>query len=173
MKSSLVARGKTDKQCLLHVLSDNNVLTQMIPLESGDVYEVHIFKPEKKKLDWSKIPKGTTVLYREFELGYLSVFDVESGCFSIARYLNGESMLVDHYSETNVRLAEQSTFTYWPGGECPLPEGVQLEIVMRNGESMTIGAQYCCWDRSSEVSENFDSDIIAYRIIGLAEGWEY
>ena len=57
----------------------------------------------------------------------------------------------------------------WQGGKCPLPEGLLVEVIRRDGKSMPADISFL-WDWSHA---NESSDIIAFKVLGPAEGWKY
>ena len=64
----------------------------------------------------------------------------------------------------------ESPFYYWPGGECPVPDNVEVEVLLRNGRSHKDTA--CGWGDSWEdgavnLSDDYMLDIIAFRITGI------
>lgn len=54
----------------------------------------------------------------------------------------------------------------WRGGDCPLPEGFYGFIYLRNGERTPLG-KGLRW-----IQTNGPTDIIAFEVTGIAEGWE-
>ena len=123
-----------------------------------------------KVLDWSKMPSGVPVVaWNSNEQGRRPLF--------FGRLLNlpkNPYFCPDEYGGIVgtlfqcIELREQAEFTYWPGGECPLPDGVMVEVVHRSGFERKGVATDFEWDKQLEYS-----DIIAHRILGLAEGWKY
>jgi len=64
-----------------------------------------------------------------------------------------------------------SNFIYWPGGECPIPDGLEFEYIVRASStyrSLTREASDHKWNHVCA-----GGDIIAYRLTGgVMEGWE-
>ena len=58
----------------------------------------------------------------------------------------------------------------WQGGDCPLPEGVAYRAHLRDDEMFTeiSGASYMRWSHINRAG-----DIIAFEVLGLAEGWQW
>ena len=56
-------------------------------------------------------------------------------------------------------------------GECPLPEGLKVSLLFRDGTT----SKGCNFDRSNEAwrHDGGMSDIIAFQVLGSAEGWIY
>jgi len=58
---------------------------------------------------------------------------------------------------------------YWGGGECPLPEGFEVEVYYRlRGTSTVASVSVFNW-----MHNNTDADIIGYEILGLVDDWVY
>lgn len=141
-------------------------------VKSGETLQVSVIEPEKKKLDWSKIPVNTVVSV-SYDGEHWSprrfLRQAIDGGFEV--FANGTSKDTGevNFSYKHCKLIEQTTFTFWHGGGCPLPHGVMVGIVFRNGNvGENQKATDYVWLHNSD-----DDDIIAYRIIGLADGWEY
>ena len=54
----------------------------------------------------------------------------------------------------------------WQGGECPLPEGLVVEVMLRNKKKITAGAG---GSRATWAHIWDDSDIIAFKVIAVAD----
>jgi hypothetical protein len=65
-----------------------------------------------------------------------------------------------------IRIVKQTEWTYWDGGNCPVPKGLLSDVVLRNGSKYCGDIQKKNW--SHICGQN---DIIAYRITGVAEGY--
>ena len=57
----------------------------------------------------------------------------------------------------------------WQGGECPLPEGFRVKVWFRNGKEGDAGGAFHLNLRWSH--EKWESDIIAFEVLGLADGY--
>ena len=62
---------------------------------------------------------------------------------------------------------------YWGGGECPLPEGFKVRLMFRDGAAVVTHTYSDFEWVSSEFKVFTHADIIAYEILGLADGWAY
>lgn len=124
--------------------------------------------PDKlKEIDWSKLPKDTLICLPSSYKYYmphtvsLPVYDEtgrDSNTKSHFRFLS----YIDR-----AKLIENPKFTVWEGGECPVPEGVMVEIILRTGvKCLANGVNWWRWEHLNSMF-----DIIAYRIIGVAEGY--
>lgn len=58
-------------------------------------------------------------------------------------------------------------FIRWRGGDCPVSEGTQVEVILRNGDRMSESASSFDWD-----IDNHPRDIIAYRVLTAARAVE-
>ncbi|MGL4577285.1 MAG: hypothetical protein ACRCV9_21035 [Burkholderiaceae bacterium] len=115
-------------------------------------------KPKLRLVDKSKLPRGTMTNHGEILFNYgtsMSVWREETGLKYAASDL--------------LRIAPQERWTAWTGGECPVPDGVEVEIIFRHGESVFISDPNALAWNSRRSPENHD--IIAYRISGLAESF--
>jgi hypothetical protein len=134
-------------------------------LDVNGCWEYHIIKtdkhpdnqkPKKKLIDWSKMPKGTMTNQGEL------ISHVSDHNFCVV--LTGHQTTGAHYG--GLRLEEQTDFTYWSGGDCPVPAGVTVEVIGRDGEQAKGGRGAFHWKH-----RGINQDSIAYRITGLTEGW--
>ncbi len=115
-------------------------------------------KPKKRLIDWSKMPIGTMTNRGEIRAVFGDFVQLEVREKNIPKY--------DLTIPQNLRLAEQTQFTYWDGKGNPVPEGVVAEykyIISSNGKPTVC------------VSKHLMSEHVAigvgYRITGLADGW--
>ena len=61
----------------------------------------------------------------------------------------------------------------WQGGECPLPEGLYIEVIFRNGEEGDTEGYYNSGWNINWHHQSGTYDIIAFKVIGVADGWKY
>jgi hypothetical protein len=115
-------------------------------------------KPKKRLIDWAKMPRGAMTNCGTFlSVSKQYAHILQDNDYAVCILL----------SELRLRLKEQTQFTYWGGGECPVPEGLSLEILSRgNGRGPLPSCVTSVWQHSGDTR-----DIIAYRITGLADGW--
>lgn len=127
---------------------------------------------EPKLIVWSKLPVDTLIGVGGQDLRYLS--KVSRGGGYIKVFGNGATSITQAGSINYVittdeaKLVENPTFTFWQGGDCPVPEGVAVEIITSNRtvlEGEGIGYE---WNVRKTDPGN---DIIAYRILGPVEGY--
>jgi hypothetical protein len=117
-------------------------------------------EPKKRLIDWSQMPKGTMTNFGTL----LSANEQYAETVSDSEYSNRRKLAA-------LRLAEQPEFEYWAGGECPVPEGVVVEAVRRDGvkfQTAPTHPEAIAYDWQHDLG---DQDIIAFRIIGLSDGW--
>lgn len=57
----------------------------------------------------------------------------------------------------------------WQGGSCPLPEGLEIELLFRGGKHEKL-TDYI-YDRWSDDDDNYD--IIAFKVLCTAPGYKY
>jgi hypothetical protein len=116
---------------------------------------------KKKLINWSKMPAGTMTNFGKL------LHVVDPFVNSIAIVFDETTCHSKEYRQSDLRIAEQTEFTYWAGGECPLPDGLHIGFVLRDGSTCdVVHASRLCWSHRSGAN-----DCIAYRIIGLADGW--
>jgi len=71
------------------------------------------------------------------------------------------------YEKCRIR---QDTWLSWQGGgECPLPEGLKIELRCRDN-TINLKAHYT---KQFWGNENEGDDIISFKVLGTAEGWKY
>lgn len=118
-------------------------------------------KPKLKLIEWAKMPIGTMTDKGEIRGRLYNSILIE------CNLINGSTAV--YHAITDLRLAEQTNFTYWGGGECPVPAGVIVECVFRSGDvSLTMQGVEFEWMHPTKKDW---SDLIGYRIVGVAEGY--
>jgi hypothetical protein len=124
-------------------------------LEKSDKHPDNV-KPKKQLIDWRKMPVGTAT-----NQGNICSVALE-GVYTI---YCGRPVL---FSDSELRLRPDSDFTYWGGGACPAPEGVIVKCIFRGGQTSLhlTSADTLRWAHSGGAD-----DIIAYRMVGLCEGY--
>lgn len=127
-------------------------------------------KPKLKLIDMEKLPKGSVVCHKAAPSKSLTVWGYDAGVMVMHR--DDDGVFVYSREIGDLRIAEQKTFTYWGGGECPVPDGLKVEFVFRRGNVFVCradpdGSPY--WGSCPPQSR--DAEVIAYRIIGVAPGW--
>ena len=120
-------------------------------------------KPELKLVDMMALPVGSwvTCAYLETEPAQVMVVG------PVALVCWNKHELTVSVSSFEARITEQKEFTYWGGGACPVPDGLKFEFVWRDGgKSESIVPTKLRW-----IHTLASADVIAYRILGLADGW--
>lgn len=134
-------------------------------------------KPKVKKVDWSKMPVDT-MINTPHGINHFSHYQDDIVCFfshgsSFSTY-RGDGFAMEHVSKLS--LCDSQPWTFWQGGECPIPDGLEFEIVYRIGCTSLVSqwlASKVDWEHHQMDSRGRDSDIIAYRLTGkIMEGWE-
>lgn len=128
-------------------------------------------EPPKKQIDWSKMPEVLVEVSHNGDDWYKRYFAGinDEGDFTV--YINGATgkTTQSKLERERIRLIEQPTLTFWKGGECPIPDGVRFEVYHRDGDTGVIKGNASEFKWSHKGSHD---DIIGYRILGPAEGWE-
>lgn len=120
------------------------------------IVELVKLKPKLKLVDMSKLPTSLLTLSGT-KISYF-----------------GNTFLVD--TKGNVvaalptRIKLDAGWQYWEGGECPMPHGVLFSISYRKGGTFSQGSSPLLKRMHWEHSGN-NSDIIAYKITGIEEGY--
>lgn len=134
--------------------------------DSPGPYEIRKIKP-KQLLDIRKLPKYAAVSHiftpEEEELVLNSSLESTNVVCLQTRCNDVEW----HYFQ-NLRLREQKDWQLHVGNLCPVPEGVDVVVTLRDGfiTKEPAHAVELNWNYTGE-----HYDIIAYRIVRLAEGW--
>ncbi|MHB8915370.1 MAG: hypothetical protein ACYC4K_06110 [Thiobacillus sp.] len=142
-------------------------------IEAAKAALVERNKPKVRGIDWSKMPNDTRVIYTRSN-GEKSSAYIYNGGVTINPGWEGN----DIFSITDgikLKLCIDQPWIVWFGGECPVPEGVIVEMVLRSAEIMEGEANFFAWDHDAipgeEEQPQQEGDIIAYRITGIADGW--
>jgi len=113
------------------------------------------------------------------QLAVDTIFQDEAGLTKYLNYADQEKVEYFEYGSTSVtgseyvlftekaKLIENTAFTFWNGDTCPVPEGVKIEFICRDGI-------ICTDDKAPNLRWHHiytDDDIIAYRILGASEGY--
>ena len=120
-------------------------------------------KEEPRQIDWSKVASHVPV----------RVWDCDED--------NKDMGFLNNYRPGNVspflllfgaawRHADLLTDLWVPhiSDECPLPDGVMVEAVLRDGGEISRPAKLIRWSFTGT-----GGDIIRFRVTGLAEGWRW
>ena len=76
-----------------------------------------------------------------------------------------------HSKHGNRCRVMQDYWHNWQGGECPLPDGLIVELQLRNCKStVKIITPSLRWEH---IGYEENSDIIEFKVTGIAEGWTY
>jgi hypothetical protein len=121
-------------------------------------------RPVLKQIDMSKLPVGT--MTNHGEIVFHSQLEPVNGAYCL------NALDCNHYNYSAMRLAKQVKWTAWLGGECPVPEGCEVRVVCRGlhynlAPGKALEEKYWTWNTEN----NYDYDIIAYRITGVDDGW--
>ena len=125
--------------------------------------ECYEIEPDTKRIDWSKMPDDVMVNSPSWDV----LYHVGGGMFSDAPSATGRNPVLVSGVESGIKLAPDQPWVVWFGGECPVPEGVMVEIVGRDGDiERSWSSSGYRWSHDGNCG-----DIIAYRISGIADGW--
>jgi hypothetical protein len=127
-------------------------------------------KPQPRVIAWSKV--ATYVPVRMWDLkdnGLIAFFHSFGGCEALPFTVSSGSRWRHASLETGLWVANVD-------GVNPWPEGVLVEVLLRDGNPMRArAAQSWLWSHAKKDTdyECREADIIASRCVGLAEGWSY
>lgn len=136
---------------------------------SDDTYDLRM-ADQKKKVDLSKLPIDT-LLVRTHDIRHFSAIEdnminfFAHGATSLTADGTGNCFAKD------VSIHPNQPWTFWQGGKCPIPDGLEFEVVFRSGGTTkeTESASSLVWTHHNRST----SDIIAYRLTGkVLDGWE-
>ncbi len=127
--------------------------------------------PEKKPIDLSVlIESGIDCEFQDDGAGWWSTGTLlklyPGGGFGKE---NGEDE-PDHFECCRPRM---NYWHDWRGGMCPLPEGLEVTVTLRSGwEGRLSEAGDAHWNHAENVTSLYaSSDITAFKVIGLADGY--
>lgn len=125
------------------------------------------YKPKAKKLiSWAGMPVGVMT-----DKGSLVSGDGNQ-CETLRINPNTGDAEIVWSSPANLRPApaDQQPWLNWRGGECPVPEGLMVEVTTRNGNTLgRLGVSpYMRW---GHVKIDSATDIIEYRVVGIESGY--
>jgi len=74
----------------------------------------------------------------------------------------------------NYCRVRENHWHYWGGNwYCPLPKGLNIELRTRNGSIKNVKDYISLGGWRHRKWVQYDDDIIGFRVLGVAEGWEY
>lgn len=112
-----------------------------------------------KLIDWTKVPRGTMTNKGEI-VGVANQSDYPTPRMSVL-HDSKTGWRVTDYKVADLRIAPQTRWTYHDGEECPVPEGLMIEVEYLLGYVMQEQNGYR-WDK-----------IVAYRITGVDSTGNY
>lgn len=169
----IVAYRDEEERVGTHVFTKDGKFTAGAEEES----ELDLFlKEDKGLIDWTKLPEDTLVETTEGLRYFQSSMENHQARVFVYDYGASSQTAGDMICGTSkAKLVEQPEFTVWRGGYCPVPEGVLVEAILRDGTVITQEGATLRW-RHKGYGGNYEEDykeydIIAYRIIGVADGY--
>lgn len=122
-------------------------------------------KPKKKVVDMSVLIKsGIDCTFWDDEEEY-------SETRKLSHILYG-STYVDHQDTIWEAVRPRMNHIHaWQGGECPLPEGLLVKVWYRRMGFAHISSSDYIDDWRHD--DDYDTNIIAFEVLGLAEGWQW
>lgn len=122
------------------------------------------FKPKLKLIAMHELPLGTRV-NTSYENG-VQLMSIRNSTNAWVWKSSGKTETVNISA---LRIVENKEFTFYDckAGKCPVPEGVKVEVLFRDSANCTRSVSNFVWTYLG----NKDKEIIAYRIVGVAEGY--
>ena len=122
-------------------------------------------KPAKKIIDMSHLIKSG--IDCEFSRGDMwrmlsGLVEVQVNPGSSHHYI---TTIGQHWKQCRPRMNHKM---FHDGGDCPLPEGFEVEVYFRDGSIQVCDPTVMAWGQ-----DKHPCDIIGYKIVGLADGWAY
>lgn len=133
----------------------------------GSAWDLYLLA-SPKTIDWSKLPRDTLVETTEGLRYFQCSSEDDPSCVFVYNHGATSQTAKGWWEVSKAKLIEQKEFKVWFGGECPVPEGVVVGAVNRSGVYFKQNSQDIRW-MPSKIDQKYD--IIAYRIIGVAEGY--
>jgi hypothetical protein len=127
-----------------------------------------------KQIDWSKLPVDTLItlgICTGLDERYFSSFNsglvhyYQGGTTSKTAASNSDVFTIN---PGNVRIAPDQPWTVWLGGDCPIPDGLEYEVITRGGAAPLVNRgcyQVTLWPHTQSATPSM-SEIIAYRLTG-------
>jgi hypothetical protein len=127
-----------------------------------------------KCIDWAKLPVDTLIIindngatcnryFHSFRRGVVRYY--KDGKTSKTADSNLDVFAI---SPSNAQIAPDQPWTVWQGGACPIPEGLEYEVVTRGGAAPMNnrgGYRLTLWSHTQNGFHSM-SEIIAYRLTG-------
>lgn len=116
------------------------------PLWDWYTYEYAIIAPSLPPINWNDVDWGFFNQYGGVPLLY-----------------NGLPMKENQtWDSSNDVTFATSPYYYWPGGECPLTVSVEVEVILRGGDTLTLEAEGVNWGTTL----NSLRQVIAFKLTG-------
>ncbi len=118
-----------------------------------------------KLIDWTKMPRGTMTNKGD-------LIRCIKNRASVLQALESGTPIILHTFPNSLRIVPATRWTYHDGGECPVPEGLLVKILLRDeaGDEVTLDmpiSHLSSWKHQPPESEHRNRDTIAYRITGV------
>lgn len=141
---------------------------------------INYFRPKAEK----KIIDLSTCVGSDIDMEFADSINVNDLGFCLTDTLNEDNTQLKglYISKRELRGFEQCRVRQdhwhsWQGGECPLPDGLAIEIRTReksttsyNAKSYNMSAWGWKWNHPKRDNSG---DIIAFKVLGPADGWCY
>ena len=137
-----------------------------------EFYSVNPPKPKIKKIDLT-VCIGSAIDMEVSNSNFTGKPAIAVG--PLYHVLNSDCY-TDGYNNFQYCRARENHWHHWLGGECPLPEGLVIKLCFGKDEPCTkeprtkySGERYASIWRLTKGNDR----IVAFKVLGCAEGWEY
>jgi hypothetical protein len=134
-------------------------------------------KTPLKQIDWAKLPVDTLLITQAGYLRYFNGFiDGKVTLYAEGRTSKScRNYPITEYNPSDIQIAPNQPWTVWQGGNCPIPDGLEYEVITRGGVAPLINRgchHIILWSYTQNGSHSM-SEIIAYRLTGkVLDGWK-
>lgn len=125
-----------------------------------------------QQIDWVGLPENTLIELPDGRVRHLLCAQGDQ----VFYHSNGRSSLTIDGILPSIGTTTQATIIDDPrwnvhfGGKCPLPLGIQVEVVKRSGDKIVVSdVRDVNWSHGTILQS--DRDIIGYRVMGVSNGY--
>ena len=127
---------------LRHLITLNQDMARELERLSAQE-EQHINVKPKKQVKWVDLPMFIGVSSKS-PANHFTYLGEDFSNTGMARLFNATSNTIGlQYSSLTLSPAFDQPWLFWQGGDCPIPEGVLVDIAHRDGNIKIIMNNYC------------------------------
>ena len=162
---------QTSLSCEIENEQDNEFIGGPSLGSSKDIWRI---KPTKKVIDLSVLIESGIDCEFNDDIGDRTTIGklLEINEYHFYPYTTGNSR-ADEYEQCQPRMNHKHA---WQGGECPLPEGFRVKVWLRDDKKpkpFIAKVERVTWEHrlNTVLDSNTGYDIIAFEVLGLADGY--